>query len=81
MLGIHQNIILKIPIQQCLIEIIHEGAKGDIPNLNSRDKTLVTKHVNEVNKVLKCIPVRNLSELKMMKEKVHYLFVKRLVSK
>ena len=37
---------------------MHEGAKGDIPTL------LVAKHVNEVNKVLKCIPVRNLSDLK-----------------
>ena len=30
----------------------------------SRDITLVTKHVNKVNKVLKNIPVKNLSELK-----------------
>ena len=41
-----------------------EEAKGDIPTLRSRDIALVTKHLNEVNEVLKCIPVRNLSELK-----------------
>ena len=43
---------------------MHEGAKGDIPTLRSKDIDLVTKHVNEVNEVLKCIPVRNLSDLK-----------------
>ena len=43
---------------------MHEGAKGYIPNLRSRDITLVTKYVNDVEEVLKCIPVRNLSELK-----------------
>ena len=43
---------------------MHEAAKGDIPTLSSRDITLVTKYVNGVNKVLKCISVRNLSELK-----------------
>ena len=43
---------------------MHKGAKGDIPTLRSRDINLVAKYVNEVNKVLKCIPVRNLSELK-----------------
>ena len=43
---------------------MHEGAKGDIPTRRSRDTTLVTKYVNDVNEVLKCIPVRNLSELK-----------------
>ena len=43
---------------------MHEGAKGDIPTLSSRDITLVTKYVNEVKEVLKCIPVKNLSELK-----------------
>ena len=41
---------------------MHEMVKGDIPTLRSRDITLVTKYVNEVNKV--CIPIRNLSELK-----------------
>ena len=55
---------IKNPIHQRLIEIMHEGEKGDIPSLRSRDITLVTKYVNEVNKLLKCIPVRNLSELK-----------------
>ena len=55
---------IKYPIYQRLIEIMHEWAKGDIPTLHSRDITLVTKYVNEVNKVLKCIPVRNLPELK-----------------
>ena len=60
---------------------MHEGAKGDIPTLCSRDITLVTKYVNEVNEVLKCIPVRNLSELSMLREQVHHWFVKRLVSK
>ena len=52
------------PIHQCLTEIMHEGAKGDIPTLRSRDITLFTKYLNEVNEVLKCIPVRSLSELK-----------------
>ena len=52
------------PIYQHLIEIMHEGAKGDIPTLHSRDITLVTKHFNEVNEVLKCTPVKDLSELK-----------------
>ena len=51
-------------IHQLLIEIMHEGANRDIPTLPSRDTTLVTKHVNGVNEVLKSIPVRNLSELK-----------------
>ena len=40
---------------------MHEGAKGDIPTLRSM---YVTKYVNEVKKVLKCILVINLSELK-----------------
>ena len=61
-LGAHQKI--KNPTHQGLIEIMHEGAKGDIPTLRSRDINLVAKYVNEVNEVLKCIPVRNLSELK-----------------
>ena len=43
---------------------MHEEAKGDIPARRSRDTTLATKYVNDVNEVLKCIPVRNLSELK-----------------
>ena len=54
----------KNPIHQRLIEIMHEEAKGDIPTLRSRDVTLVTEYVNEVNEVLKCIPVRNFSQLK-----------------
>ena len=54
----------KNPIYERLIEIMHEWAKGDIPTLRSRDITLVTKYVNEVNKVLKCIPLKNLPELK-----------------
>ena len=45
---------IKNSIQQHLIEIMHEGAKGDIPTLRSKDIDLVTKHVNEVNEVLKC---------------------------
>ena len=55
---------IKNPINQRLIEIKHEGANIDIPTLRGRDITLVTKYVNEVNKVLKCIPVRKLAELK-----------------
>ena len=55
---------IKIPIHQHLIEIMHEGAKGDIPTLCSRDINLVIKHVNELNKMAKCIPVKNLSDLK-----------------
>ena len=43
---------------------MHEGAKEDIPTLRSGDINLVTKHVHEVKEVLKCIPVRNLSDLK-----------------
>ena len=41
-----------------------EAAKGDIPTLHSRDINFVIKYVNEVNEVLKCIPVKNLSDLK-----------------
>ena len=55
---------IKNPIHQRLIKIMHEGAKGDIPTLRSREMNLVNKYVDEVNEVLKCIPVRNLSELK-----------------
>ena len=43
---------------------MHEGAKEDIPTLRSGDINLVTKHVHEVKEVLKCIPVRNLSDRK-----------------
>ena len=52
------------PIHQPLIEIMHEGANRDIPILHRRDITFVTKYVIEMNEVLKCIPVRNLSKLK-----------------
>ena len=38
-------------------------AIGVTPSLQSRDITLVNKHVNEVNKGLKVIPLHNLSEL------------------
>ena len=55
---------IKNPIHQRLIEIMHERAKGDIPTLCSTDINLVTKHVNEVNEVLKCMPVKNLSNRK-----------------
>ena len=73
---------IKNPIHQRLIEIMHEGAKGDIPTLRSRDINFEAKHVNEVNEVLMCIPVRNLClTLSMLREQVHYWFVKRLVSK
>ena len=41
---------------------MHEEAKGIIPTLCSRGINLVT-NVNEVNKMLKCIPVRNLPDL------------------
>ena len=54
---------IKNPIHQPLIEIMHGGAGWDIPSLHSRDINLVTKYVNEVNKVLKCILVRNVSKL------------------
>ena len=60
---------------------MHEGAKGDIPTLSSTDITLVTKYVNEVKEVLKCIPVKNLSELKYVATACSFWFVKRLVSK
>ena len=40
------------PIHQRLIEIMHEGAKGDIPTLDSRDINLVTKYVNEVKEAV-----------------------------
>ena len=43
---------------------MHEPEKGDIPTLSNIDITLVYKHVNEVDKMLKVIPVRDLSELK-----------------
>ena len=38
------------PIHQRLIKIMHEGAKGDISTLRSRDINLVNKYVNEVTK-------------------------------
>ena len=44
---------IKNPVHQRLIEI-------------SRDINLVTKYANEVNEVLKCIPVSNLSDLKYL---------------
>ena len=53
-------------IHQRLIEIMHDGAKGDNPTLRSRNITLVTKYLNEINKMLKCIPVRSFSELKYL---------------
>ena len=43
---------------------MHEGAKEDIPALDSRDITLVAKYVNEVTELLNCISASNLSELK-----------------
>ena len=52
------------PIHQCLIKIMHEGSKEIYHPYEGRDITLLSKHVNEVNEMLKCIPVRNLSELK-----------------
>ena len=55
---------IKNLIHQCLIEIMHDGAKGDIPTLRRRGITLVAKYVNEVSKVLKCIPVRKLPQFK-----------------
>ena len=55
---------IKNPIHQRLIKIMHEGAKGDIQTLRSRDITLENKYMNEVNDMLKCIPVRNLPESK-----------------
>ena len=55
---------IKNPIYQRLIEVMHEGGKGDIPTLCNRDINLVIKHVNEVNEVLKCFPLENLSDLK-----------------
>ena len=51
-------------IHQRLLEIMHEVANRDIPTLHNRDITLMTNYVNEVKKILKRIPVRNLSELK-----------------
>ena len=63
-LGDTTEYLTENPFLQRLIEIIHEGAKGDISTLNSRDITLMTKHVNERNEILKVIPVRNLPELK-----------------
>ena len=44
---------IKNPIHQGFNQTMHEGAKGDIPTLRSRDINLVTKYVNEVNEVLK----------------------------
>ena len=60
---------------------MHEGAKGKIPTLRSRDTTLVTRHVNEVNEVLKRIPVRNLSELNYVVRASTLLVCEKLVSK
>ena len=55
---------IKNPIDQRLNGIMRDGAKGDIPTLRTRDSNLVIEHVNDVNEVLKCIPVKNLSDLK-----------------
>ena len=55
---------IKSLIYQRVTEIVHKGEKEDIPTLRRRDITLVIKYVNEVNKVLKRILVRNLSEVK-----------------
>ena len=55
---------IKNSIHQLLIEIMHEEANGDILTLRIRDIPLVTKHVNEVDDVLKGIAVKNLLELK-----------------
>ena len=55
---------IKNPFHQRLTEIMRQGAKGDIPILRPRDINLVIKHMNDVNEVLKCIPVKNLSDLK-----------------
>ena len=38
------------PFHQRLIWIMHEGGKGGIPTLRSRDITLLTKHLNEKSK-------------------------------
>ena len=72
---------IKNPIHRRLIEKIHKGATGDIPTLRSKEINLVIKHMNEVNGVLKCIPVKNLSDLKYAAIEVHYRSAKRLVSK
>ena len=72
---------IKNPIHRRLIEKIHKGAKGDIPTLRSKEINLVIKHMIEVSGVLKCIPVKNLSDLKYAAIEVHYWFAKRLVSK
>ena len=45
---------------------MHKEAKGDIPTLRNRGITLVIKYVEYVNEVLKCIPVRNSFELKLV---------------
>ena len=52
------------PVYNHLNEIIQEGATSIIPSLESKNITFVNKHVNEVNKVLKSIPVHNLTDLK-----------------
>ena len=49
---------------QHLIEIMHEGTKGDVLTLRSIDITLMAKHMNQVYEVVKCIPISNLSDVK-----------------
>ena len=57
---------------------MHEEEKVDIPTVRSRDINLVTKHVNEVNEVPKCIPVKKLSNLKYLATAVALLISEKL---
>ena len=57
---------------------MHEEEKVDIPTVRSRDINLVTKHVNEVNEVLKCIPVKKLSNLKYLATAVALLICEKV---
>ena len=55
---------IKNSIHQRLIELMYERVRGDILILPSTNMTLMTKHINELNEMLKIIQVRNLSEFK-----------------
>ena len=72
---------IKNLIYQRVIEIVHKGEKEDIPTLRRRYITLVIKYVNDVNKVLKRILVRNLSEVKYVARASALLVCEKVVVK
>ena len=59
---------------------MHEETKRNILTLLCKNITVVNKHVNAVNEVLKGVQEEICPSLRMLQEQVHYWFVKRLVS-